>query len=247
VFWQSIAGSKKAVDFEAYLQQFPQGAFAPLARVRLNELTTAAPARTQAAVGPDPEEGRVRDALTTLGFHPPANGDVTQAVRLWQAFEAEDDNGRLTESQRDRLLGQATRLSALLSVPGTSPRGTQAAMVRGAAARFAKGVQFETGPAKNPDEAVYWYALAAQDHAPAALTNLGTLRAHGKPPDLDAARLFWLAAAALGEPNALFNLGALAEHGIGEPADPQRARRWYTRGAARNNAQSIAALKRLGD
>ncbi|MBT4686944.1 MAG: SUMF1/EgtB/PvdO family nonheme iron enzyme [Rhodospirillaceae bacterium] len=34
VFWQSIMDSKRASDFEAYLQQFPKGAFAALARSR---------------------------------------------------------------------------------------------------------------------------------------------------------------------------------------------------------------------
>lgn len=34
VFWQSIAGSRDPADFRAYLQQFPQGRFAELARAR---------------------------------------------------------------------------------------------------------------------------------------------------------------------------------------------------------------------
>jgi uncharacterized caspase-like protein len=245
VFWQSIATSKNAADYQAYLQQFPHGAFAPLAQLRLNGLTMSPRAETSSV--PDPDEGRIREALTTLGFHPPANGDLSASVRLWQAFAAEDDTGRLTDPQRDRLFSQATRLTTLLAVPGMSPRGIPAATVKGAPARFAKGVQFETGAVKDTEEAAYWYALAAQEHAPSALTNLGTLRARARPPDFEAAHLLWLAAGALGEPTALFNLGALAERGLGEPADPQRARRWYTRGAARNNAPSIAALKRLGD
>jgi tetratricopeptide (TPR) repeat protein len=37
-FWNSIAQSKDRADFEAYLNQFPQGAFAALARNRLKAL-----------------------------------------------------------------------------------------------------------------------------------------------------------------------------------------------------------------
>ena len=37
-FWQAIQGSAKAGDFEAYLQQFPEGTFAPLAKSRLASL-----------------------------------------------------------------------------------------------------------------------------------------------------------------------------------------------------------------
>jgi TPR repeat protein len=245
VFWQSIATSRNAADYQAYLQQFPHGAFAPLAHLRLNELSISP--RTEPAPVADPDQARVREALTTLGFRPPATGDLTASVRLWQAFAAEDDTGHLTVPQRDTLFGQATRLTALLAVPDSSPRGTPAAMVNGGSARFAKGAQFETGAVKDSQEAAYWYALAAQDHSPSALTNLGTLRARARPPDFEAAHLLWLAAAALGEPTALFNLGALAERGLGEPADPRRARGWYARAAARNNAPGIAALKRLGD
>ncbi len=38
VFWQSILSSSRPEDFEAYLDQFPSGNFAPLARNRLAEL-----------------------------------------------------------------------------------------------------------------------------------------------------------------------------------------------------------------
>ncbi len=34
MFWESIKDSKKAEDYEAYLKAFPNGRFAPLARVR---------------------------------------------------------------------------------------------------------------------------------------------------------------------------------------------------------------------
>jgi uncharacterized caspase-like protein len=37
-FWQAIQGSEKAGDYEAYLQQFPGGTFAPLAQTRLASL-----------------------------------------------------------------------------------------------------------------------------------------------------------------------------------------------------------------
>ena len=40
VFWQSIASSRNPADFEAYLQQFPNGVFARLARNRMAELGT---------------------------------------------------------------------------------------------------------------------------------------------------------------------------------------------------------------
>ncbi|MDD9915186.1 MAG: caspase family protein, partial [Rhodospirillaceae bacterium] len=38
-FWQSIQASERAADFEAYLEQFPNGAFVPLARNRVAALS----------------------------------------------------------------------------------------------------------------------------------------------------------------------------------------------------------------
>jgi uncharacterized caspase-like protein len=94
VFWESIKDSSSPGQFEAYLAQFPNGTFAPLARVRLEELkaaqTTGQPgfAKTDQlaaltppeAAEPAPEQiersigltrqgrGRVQLALTLLGY-----------------------------------------------------------------------------------------------------------------------------------------------------------------------------------
>lgn len=55
VFWQTIMGSEEAADFEAYLDRWPNGTFAPLARTRLNKLrATAAPAAVPAPSVADP-------------------------------------------------------------------------------------------------------------------------------------------------------------------------------------------------
>jgi class 3 adenylate cyclase len=42
VFWESIKDSPRATDYEAYLEQYPDGAFVALARARLDELNAAA-------------------------------------------------------------------------------------------------------------------------------------------------------------------------------------------------------------
>ena len=38
VFWQSVANSTNPADFEAYLARWPEGVYAPLARIRLEAL-----------------------------------------------------------------------------------------------------------------------------------------------------------------------------------------------------------------
>jgi hypothetical protein len=51
VFWESVRNSTDPADFRAYLEQYPNGRFAPLARNRLNALGSkpAAPAAAQPA------------------------------------------------------------------------------------------------------------------------------------------------------------------------------------------------------
>ena len=52
VFWESVRGSTNRAEFEAYLAKYPDGAFAPLARARLEALAAAAAAPKTAAVAP---------------------------------------------------------------------------------------------------------------------------------------------------------------------------------------------------
>lgn len=65
--WQSIAGSRSAADFRAYLEAFPDGIFAPLARSRIAALsapaTPAAPAVPPATPAPAPAP--MREAALT--------------------------------------------------------------------------------------------------------------------------------------------------------------------------------------
>lgn len=49
LFWASIKDSRKLSDFEAYLHRFPNGTFTELAKSRLEDLKTPAPASTPAA------------------------------------------------------------------------------------------------------------------------------------------------------------------------------------------------------
>ena len=73
VFWESVRGSSDPADFRAYLEQYPNGKFAPLARNRLAALTPRAPAPAPApAAAP-----AVAVATATANANPryPAAGD----------------------------------------------------------------------------------------------------------------------------------------------------------------------------
>ena len=77
VFWQSIQASKNPAEFQLYLQTYPNGRFAGLARMRMDELTKgAAPglAPTPTAGPAVPPAPPVLDDLPapTLTMTPPA-------------------------------------------------------------------------------------------------------------------------------------------------------------------------------
>ncbi len=61
--WQSIAGSRNAADFQAYLEAFPNGVFAPLARSRVAALS--APVTPPPMPQPPPERRQQEAALAT--------------------------------------------------------------------------------------------------------------------------------------------------------------------------------------
>ena len=74
MFWQSIKDSKNTIDFKAYLEQFPGGTFAPLARNRMAALGGAqekAKRRKVSASRQRDQEmtlGRLRDQKNQKGF-----------------------------------------------------------------------------------------------------------------------------------------------------------------------------------
>jgi uncharacterized caspase-like protein len=87
VFWQSISGSKRWQDYEAYLTQFPNGVFAGLAQTRRNEIkrgdlaASQRPARTRQNTQPPPEvtpldERRVTTKNARVRARPDTTGDI---------------------------------------------------------------------------------------------------------------------------------------------------------------------------
>ncbi len=135
VFWQSIQNSNSPAQFQAYLDQYPNGTFAPLARARIEELK-AQPADTsrsgeQVATVTPPEatvpaaeeverslglnrqgRSRVQLALTLLGYKTGGtDGSLgpksRAAISAWQTDQHETATGYLTAEQHAALLDAA--------------------------------------------------------------------------------------------------------------------------------------------
>jgi peptidoglycan hydrolase-like protein with peptidoglycan-binding domain len=136
VFWQSIQNSNSPGQFQAYLDQYPNGTFAPLARTRIDELK-AKPADDTSRSGeqvasltapettvPAAEEverslglnrqgrSRVQLALTLLGYKTGGTdgsfGPKSRAaISAWQTAQHETATGYLTATQHAALLDAA--------------------------------------------------------------------------------------------------------------------------------------------
>ena len=132
VFWDSIKDSSSPGQFEAYLAQFPNGTFAPLARVRLEELKAAKAAEPEQLAAltppevsePAPEQiersigltrqgrSRLQLALTLLGYSTGGTDGVLgpksrAAIAAWQTDQGETATGYLTTKQHAALLDTA--------------------------------------------------------------------------------------------------------------------------------------------
>jgi peptidoglycan hydrolase-like protein with peptidoglycan-binding domain len=112
-FWNSVKDSKNAEEIKAYLEVFPNGAFAPLARLRLKELLSPQPSPAQAAPGTaaDLDEQAVRDVqerLYNLNYKITAiNGslgkETTEAIGAFQERTGQPKTGQLTKEQLEKL------------------------------------------------------------------------------------------------------------------------------------------------
>ena len=91
-FWKAIEKSETAANFQAYLDQFPKGTFAPLAKSRLAALSKPAPAPKAAGAA---IEGRWKSEVLVNRF------DKNERYRLHFEFEVIGA----------KLLGQITRRS----------------------------------------------------------------------------------------------------------------------------------------
>lgn len=123
LFWESVRSSRDPADLHAYLEQFPEGTFAALARNRITRLSNpqgqAASYLEEAelALGLNRDERqRIQTALWASGFDPGDRdglfGQTTRkAIGKWQASLRESETGYLDVDTAKTLLEVAPDLS----------------------------------------------------------------------------------------------------------------------------------------
>ena len=135
VFWQSISGSANLADYQAYLQQFPNGVFARLARNRIRDLGRVSadrPVANRPLAGADPERdpplaSAEPDELTAS----PVNESANQLVPNRSANGFLDDRSRragrwtLEGAARQRITVEVSSDDFDTTVRLLSPSGDQ--------------------------------------------------------------------------------------------------------------------------
>jgi peptidoglycan hydrolase-like protein with peptidoglycan-binding domain len=138
-FWRSIKGSNKPEELNAYLTNYPNGTFKPLALARIAELQNGPSTTTRnLSAGIDPttfteeadqtsedqlglSRGQRRDVqrrLTSLGFDVKATGKFDEATRAvlmrWQAARGYPKTGFINTLQHKALLSEivATQIAS---------------------------------------------------------------------------------------------------------------------------------------
>lgn len=105
-FWQSVAGSDDPAVYDAYLQQYPTGTFAGLAKAKLTNLRKAAPASAAATVAPAAVSvPQPVAAPPSMAAEPAA---ALAAVTHAQPAQAASDAALLTELARSQEPGAGT-------------------------------------------------------------------------------------------------------------------------------------------
>ena len=244
VFWQSVADSENPADFEAYLEQWPEGVFARLARTRLAEL----------------ELGDA-DAQFSLGErHYNGDGverDRDEAVRLWRLAaeqghaDAQYNLGELASEYLDQD-AEAVRWYRLAAEQGHAD--AQASLGSWYAEIIDGGRRL-----RDAAEAVRLWRLAAEQGHFGAQASLGSLYYFGDGVEEDHAEAVrWYRPAAeqaAEQDNADWwqrllgrRLGEMYEYGrryYGVDEDHAEAVRWYRLAAEQGDADAQAGLDRL--
>ncbi len=258
MFWQSIETNGGGPEFQAYLQQFPNGTFAPLARARLAAVASARPVPLPAeklAVAPPQDCDRLAQ---------PSYNALGRGLTLVSGVEFEKLDTSAVLNACDRAIGdfpdevrfQLWRGRALVKLGRDAEAATlfrRYSDQGNAVAQATLGVMYSLGRGvpNDPAEAVRLYRLAVDRGLPMAQANLAEMYQMGRGVSQDsdeAARLLRLAADQ-GYALAQTSLGWMNQYGKGIPTNAAEAVRWYRlasdQGFSRGQA-SLATMYYLG-
>lgn len=239
VFWESIMHSDDPAEYQAYLDLWPEGAFAPIARARI------ARADAPATVAPDAAElaadcARLAGA-ENVSLHEMAQaGTSAQAIRICRAaLEARPGD---TES--------SFHLARALYVAGESGAAAQQYRIAADAGHMlamnnlANLYRRGEGVEQDLDRAEALYRQATASGEPIVYRNLAGLLLHtdhGGRNDAEAVEWYRRAAVA-GDTESMTRLALLYRQGRGTVQSDAEAVRWYGPAAEAGDPQAMNNL-----
>ena len=264
-FWDSIKASQRIAELEAYLSQFPAGTFAPLARVRLNDLKSAATVSREA----DRLAVQARaDVQAVARYRNAADaGDAAGMANLASMYRegrgglAKDDVQAVAWYRKAADAGNSTGMNNIGFMyregrGGLVKDGVQAvAWTRKAAdagdttAMSDWGFMYSQGLgglAKDDVQAVAWYRKSADAGNGRGMSNLGFMYREGRggltKDDVQAVAWFRKAVEA-GNALGMSNLGFMYRNGRGGLAkDDVQAVAWFRKAADAGDAPAMNSL-----
>ena len=247
-FWNSVKESSDVAELRAYLDAYPEGKFAPIAKIRLKKLGGA---------GPD-ERGVGHRAAAKTPSEQPAKPDrppTHDCDRLAaNPYDPERATDGVGDSEMDPVRAAEACSRARKAYPHEKRFAYQLARAQYAQGDYQAARVFQTlaeddyeiamvhlalayasgnGVSQDSEQAARWYREAADLGNPIALTNLGDMYWHGRgvPVDLTESLRLTFKAAKLGQPRAMANMGVKYQLGKGVKKDVAEAMRWHQRAA----------------
>jgi len=262
-FWQSVENSNNPAELEAYLKAYPDGRFAPLARVRIERLGQSAGRQATPDSAPAGRNSTAAPAEATA----PVPAPPAAKVRGWIGLQV-----RSVDYKRARELGLAAIAGAEVEAlvvygPGgksglkphdviVSADGTaivdHAHLVRLTSARhpgdsvalgIIRGGRRETVNMTVGNFFSDQWEAAHSGNSTAMLTLAGVYAGGTLVPQNTREAVAWIRKAAdAGNANAMANLGARYQTGDGVERNDQEALRWFRRAAEAGNADGTFAV-----
>ncbi len=268
-FWESVRNSQTHEELQAYLDAYPDGEFAPLARLRLKKLQQENDHGERGGAAKF-QKSQARNAsvdMANLDDPPVHDCDVLAADPYDLAKKAEGVDLNAIDAASAKLACE----KALETYPGVarfqfqlgravqkSGSYTEAAKYYRAAAEQGYGSAMYIcgtlysdglGVAKDHVEAVKWFRKAVSQGDADAMIELGMAYALGWGVSGDDRRAveWFRKAAAKGIKDGMFTLGQSFERGGRIPKDYVKAIKWYRKAAEAGDTNAIARLRQLGD
>lgn len=250
-FWQSVRDTKNPVELEAYLSAYPNGKFAPLAKIRLKALR-APKAQNKAKIDKKPApKPAVAEATVAYRFGEPgwlgvsvANTSLTGRLKQIAGRAAAVRIDQVT-NKGPAQKGGLRRNDIIVTIGGTPQTNIRvlidkiAALTPGITVNFSiirslKNIEI---PIKIGGKFTDALVLARAGDA-SAQVDVGIAYALGELVEKDEveARRWYAKAADQGNRHALNNLGNIYWYGRGVPKDEYRAIEWYRRAAEKGHA-----------